>query len=125
MKNFLIKNYILITNIVMSILLLCLIYCFRPTVVNGESMSPILEDGDTLICNTLNKTPEIGDIVVIKPSFETVPDQFIIKRVTDIKNGEIFIEGDNKENSYDSRNFGYVSLEHLLGVVIKWQKRRG
>ena len=125
MKNFLIKNYILITNIVMSILLLCLIYCFRPTVVNGESMSPILEDGDTLIFNTLNKTPEIGDIVVIKPSFETVPDQFIIKRVTDIKNGEIFIEGDNKENSYDSRNFGYVSLEHLLGVVIKWQKRRG
>lgn len=119
MKKFSLKNYILITDIVMSILLLCLIYCFRPTVVQGESMYPALEDGDTLICNTLNKNPEVGDIVVIKPSFETVPDQLIIKRVTDIKDGKIFIEGDNKENSYDSRNFGYVSLEHLLGVIIK------
>lgn len=55
----------------------------------------------------------------LKEGLNKFPDQFIIKRVTDIKNGEIFIEGDNKENSYDSRNFGYVSLEHLLGVVIK------
>ena len=78
MKNFLLKNYILITNIVMSILLLCLIFCFRPTVIHGESMYPTLEDGDTLICNTLNKTPEIGDIVEITKKIHMIQEILVM-----------------------------------------------
>lgn len=117
MKKFLLKNYILITNMIMFILLFCLLSVFRPIVVQGQSMEPTLQTGDTLLCSTL-KNPEIGDIVVIRP-FLSVGEKYIIKRVTDIKDDKIFVEGDNKNNSYDSRNFGYIEMDQILGVVLQ------
>lgn len=119
MKKLLLKNYINITNIIFVILFLCLISVFRPISVHGESMCPTLQNGDTLICNTKNTNPKIGDIVVIKPSFKAVPDKFIIKRVIDIKDNQIFIQGDNTNNSYDSRNFGWINIDQVFGVVIQ------
>lgn len=118
MKKFLLKNYILITNIIMVSLFVFCIYIFRPVVVQGESMEPTLENGDTLICDTRNTTPQVGDIVVILP-FSEVGNQYIIKRVKFTENGKIFVLGDNSENSYDSRNFGWIDTEKILGVVIQ------
>lgn len=80
-------------------------------------MEPTLENGDTLICNTL-KTPQIGDIVVIYPG-EEVGNHYIIKRVISVQDEKIFVQGDNSENSYDSREFGWINFEKVLGVVIQ------
>ena len=117
MKKFLLKNYILITNIFMCAILFCLLNVFRPIVVQGQSMEPTFKTGDILLCNTL-KNPEIGDIVVIRP-FIAVGEKYIIKRITNIKDDKIFVEGDNKDNSYDSRNFGYIEIDQILGVVLQ------
>lgn len=102
-----------------TILLLMILFCynFRLTYVHGCSMEPTLKEGDLLLCNTLD-TPNIGDIVIVKPSFDTVPDQYIIKRVTDIKDGKVFLQGDNRENSFDSRNFGWIDEDLVFGVII-------
>lgn len=96
--------------------LIYLCFVFRVTVVQGYSMQPTLENGSVLICNTL-ATPQVGDIVVIRP-FVAVGDQFIIKRITDIQDNKIFVQGDNRENSYDSRSFGWLDMNQVLGVVI-------
>jgi len=41
----------------------------------------------------------------------------LIKRVRQIHNGGIELIGDNKELSIDSRHFGLIKPEHILGVV--------
>lgn len=99
--------------------MLLLIFLFfltnRPTFVQGHSMYPTLNDGDIMLCNTLI-TPKVGDIVVVKPMVIT-GGKYIIKRITDIKDDEIFVEGDNKDFSFDSRSFGYIPQDRILGVV--------
>lgn len=34
-----------------------------------------------------------------------------------IKEGEYFLLGDNRDNSFDSRDFGNVKFEHIIGIV--------
>lgn len=102
-----------------TILLLMILFCYniRLTCIHGCSMEPTLKEGDFRLCNTL-ATPNIGDIVIVKPSFSTVPDRYIIKRVTDIQNGKVFLQGDNRDNSFDSRNFGWIDEDLVFGVII-------
>lgn len=101
-----------------TILLLMILFCYniRLTCIHGCSMEPTLKEGDFRLCNTL-ATPNIGDIVIIKPCI-LFGDKYIIKRVTDIQDDKIFVMGDNRDDSYDSRNFGWLDMDQVLGVVI-------
>lgn len=117
-KSFFDKHYILVTRVIYFSLLIFLLNIYNPVVVNGSSMYPTLESGDTLFMNTHYKNIEIGDIVVVEP-LVCFRGKIIIKRVTNIRDGEIFLEGDNKENSLDSRTVGWIPIEHVLGVIIK------
>ncbi len=40
---------------------------------------------------------------------------------TEIGEGMIFVMGDNREHSYDSRKFGAISLENVIGKVVTGQ----
>ena len=44
-------------------------------------------------------------------------DLVLVKRVVFEKDGKFFIQGDNKEESTDSRHFGMVSRTLIQGVV--------
>lgn len=113
-KQLILNNIIIIVGILMCIGVIL----FRPTFVQGDSMQPTLKDNDFLICNTLDKTPEIGDIVVVDASSFIPGEEYIIKRVADVKDGMIYLKGDNLNNSYDSDEFGYISIDCLVGVII-------
>lgn len=117
-KSFFNKHYILVTRVIYFSLLIFLLNIYNPVVVNGSSMYPTLESGDTLFMNKHYTNIEIGDIVVVEP-LVCFRGKIIIKRVTNIRDGEIFLEGDNKENSLDSRIVGWIPIEHVLGVIIK------
>lgn len=106
----------IIKKILIYLLMFCFCFCFRLTNVHGCSMEPTLSNGDFRICNTL-ATPKVGDIVIIKP-FLAVGDKYIIKRVTDIQDNKIFVQGDNRDNSYDSRAFGWLDMDMVFGVII-------
>ena len=41
-----------------------------------------------------------------------------IKRIKSIKEDRLFIVGDNPEHSLDSRTFGWVSADEVIGKVI-------
>jgi signal peptidase I len=98
-----------------------LIICFlvvseiRFATVDGCSMEPTLETGDCVLYS-VSKEPEIGDIVIIAPTI--FHGNYMIKRITDISEDKIFVEGDNKPNSYDSRRFGWLDKDLVVGVVV-------
>ena len=96
-------------------LLLWLLRLRRRIVVVGFSMKPTLQEGDELLI-AQRKSLRVGDIVVLK--HRTEPAITIIKRVTRLGDGgSVWIEGDNPDESTDSRQFGEINRNELTGVV--------
>lgn len=85
-----------------------------PTYVRGCSMEPTIMDLDMIIVCRLGEAKP-GDIVVAK-----APDPLglVVKRVADIQGEDIYLLGDNRNNSRDSRHFGPVSRDDIVGVIV-------
>lgn len=87
--------------------------------INGTSMQPVLKQGDQILIDPRtyqHRPPVIGDIVVARHPYQK--DVQLVKRVTRVLSDERYqIEGDNASASTDSRNFGSISRENLLGRV--------
>lgn len=88
-------------------------------VVRGESMLPTLLPGDRLVVDlwTLrHRAPRVGEIVLVRrPGSEAV----LVKRVVrTLAGGAVWVEGDHRASSDDSRAFGAVGPERLGGRVV-------
>ncbi|MBI2600409.1 S26 family signal peptidase [Candidatus Daviesbacteria bacterium] len=59
---------------------------------------------------------KIGDLVVV-----TKNGKKIVKRIKMLDNRQLFILGDNEKMSTDSRTFGWIKEEDILGKVIWYQ----
>lgn len=81
-------------------------------------MKPTLQEGSIVIVNKLAylfKNPQVGEIVALKkPGSREV----IIKRVSRVEKGKYFVIGDNKEQSTDSRKFGMLTKNDIIGKII-------
>lgn len=83
--------------------------------VEGNSMTPAFNVGNMVLVNRFSyffNRPKIGDVVVLKR------EKFMIKRIAKIKEKKFFIIGDNKEESIDSRSFGWIDRSEIVGKVI-------
>jgi nickel-type superoxide dismutase maturation protease len=82
-------------------------------------MSPLLQPGDEVLIDPRAyryQAPRPGDVVVVRHPYRT--DVRLIKRVAAIlEDGRCRLEGDNPAESTDSRAFGSVSAEHIVGRV--------
>jgi nickel-type superoxide dismutase maturation protease len=88
----------------------------RRVQVHGDSMRPALEAGDRLL--VVARRPRPGDVVaVVDPRDE---ERVMVKRVSAIDPGDggITVLGDNPAASTDSRTFGPVRSDHVLGRVV-------
>lgn len=110
----------------------------------GESMQPTLSSNNILVCNKiaqrLNKIQRNDIVIAIHP---TSPKSLICKRIIGlegdmiimndateeaeirndtqtivIKRGSAWIEGDNRINSTDSRNYGQIPVGLIKSKVI-------
>ncbi len=100
-------------------LLLWLLRLRRRFRVTGNSMTPLLKPGDEVLINPgayRRAPPKPGDIVVARHPYRA--DLRLVKRVASVlADGRCFIEGDNLSESTDSRSFGAVAFEQILGRV--------
>lgn len=87
--------------------------------VTGESMLPTLVPGDIVLINTqayVNSIPKVGDIVLAKHPYQR--DLSIIKRVAGITSEvRVVLSSDNPKVGSDSRQFGTISLQRIIGQV--------
>ena len=87
--------------------------------VRNNSMQPLLQPGEEVLINPAAyryTEPQPGDIVVVVHPYQ--PDLRMIKRLTAVVDDHrYFVEGDNSAESTDSRNFGPIGLEHIVGQV--------
>ena len=86
--------------------------------VNGASMLPMLKEGEEVLVDVQAyeaALPQVGDIVVAQHPYKKIK---LIKRVAEVlKDGRFVLKGDNLAESSDSRDFGAVSLEQIIGRV--------
>lgn len=78
-------------------------------------MNPTFKEDDVVLVNRLAYffgTPKVGDIIVLKRQ------KYIIKRIAAIKKEQVFVIGDNKKESADSRKFGWIDKKEIVGKVI-------
>jgi len=93
-------------------------------------MEPAMHDGAVLVVNRvkyglqvpfLNRYlirwagPKEGEVVI----FKTPMGDIAVKRCTGIReDGSFYAEGDNNATSYDSRSYGFISANDVIGKVL-------
>lgn len=97
----------------------------RSVRISGNSMEPTLRSGQKALF--ISATPGksffgdkwLGKVVLVSRlnSFGA-RDFYQVKRVTEIKDGKFFVTGDNAESSTDSREFGWLSANEIVGKLL-------
>jgi len=88
--------------------------------VAGDSMSPALAPGDQILVDLAayrRRGPRPGEVVLARHPYRR--DARLVKRVARVAaDGRCELAGDNPDASTDSRGFGSVPAELLLGRVV-------
>jgi len=116
----------------LAVALVLKLFVFDFIVAQGQSMEPAIKNGDILVINRLRygiqlpwpfeqkylirwAQPKIGEVLV----FYTPSEELAVKRCTELINGKHFYaEGDNNAASFDSRSYGKISLDKIIGKVL-------
>ncbi len=86
--------------------------------VTDRSMEPSFNEGDFVLVEKFSyllSRPRENDVVVLRHPHNS---KFLLKRISKTINGAVFVEGDNKTESEDSRQFGPVSKREIVGKVL-------
>ena len=101
-----------------------IVFMFPLALVQGNSMLPTLKNNEVLVMRRRifpKEKLKIGKIYVYKrPNNNLV----IIKRLTDYSDisEQCYFLGDNPEESYDSRDYGYIKAENIIAVLM-WNSK--
>lgn len=64
---------------------------------------------------------KVGEVVVVER--EDRPGVFLVKRLVRIEGEKYWVEGDNKSSSTDSRQWGAIAPEEIVGRVLLRYRR--
>jgi len=81
-------------------------------------MTPTLHEGRIVLIRPF-RTLRVGEVVIIHhDGLEK------IKRITMLEDGMVFVTGDNPQQSTDSRSFGWLPEDLVLGKLLWPRKHR-
>ena len=80
--------------------------------VEGLSMLPAYTHGKIVIAWRFRR-PKPGDVVIVRHHRIE-----IIKRVDQLQDDQMYLLGDNPGESTDSRQFGWLPIKAVIGVVL-------
>lgn len=86
----------------------------------GHSMEPTLLDGKSVLISGvpfLFTKPKVGDIIAFKTN-RKIYIKRIAKKNSSADGEKYFVKGDNKRDSVDSKNFGWIDRKEIIGKVI-------
>ncbi|MBI4692327.1 MAG: signal peptidase I [Candidatus Terrybacteria bacterium] len=126
-------EFIKFTVIAILIVVPIRLWIAQPFIVSGASMEPTFDNGDYLIIDELSynlRKPQKGEVVVFRYPLD--PSKFFIKRIAGLPeetmeiNGrkitlaenEYFVLGDNRSASSDSRIWGPVPENLIVGRTL-------
>lgn len=91
--------------------------------VAGRSMLPAVGDGEIVFIDP-KRQPAIGEIALANHPF--IQNRKILKRVSQVTaDGRFFLLGDNSCESTDSRSFGFVRTQDVIGKAVSSARRTG
>jgi len=106
------------------------LFVFDFMTASGNSMEPAIKNGSVLVINRIKYgikfpwqrdylvlwgQPETGEVVV----FYTPEGDMAVKRCTGHSSERgFYAEGDNPVSSYDSRSYGPVPINNIIGKVL-------
>jgi nickel-type superoxide dismutase maturation protease len=88
---------------------------FMRVVVDGLSMIPVLAPGEHLLVRVGGVVRPGGIVVARRPDR---PDLLVVKRAVERRDGGWWLAGDNPGASDDSRTFGVVPDDSIVGVAV-------
>jgi len=105
--------------------------------IPSGSMEPTLQIGDHILVTPYRSEPQRGDVIVFHSPIR--PDELMVKRIAgvpgDLVEGQdgklivptgcFFVLGDNRANSYDSRQWGVLARNQIIGRarLVIWSSR--
>lgn len=114
-----------------------LFFTFPIVQVVGNSMHPTYRDGELMLSTKLFRVKSIraGDVIVYRPP--TDENRWVVKRVAQIVEykvqrpltrtakyrREFYCIGDNSDESYDSRDYGYVPQENIVCIIFNQRQK--
>lgn len=79
--------------------------------VKGNSMSPVLQSGDIVI--GWKRNLRAGTVAIA-----AINNKEVVKRVERLLDDKVYLVGDNRQHSTDSRHYGPVDQRAILGTVM-------
>lgn len=86
--------------------------------VEGRSMLPTLQIGDHLIVDPRayrSCAPRAGEVVIARHPLE---ERELVKRVERVEAAGLWLASDNPAEGNDSRHFGAIAPDSILGKVV-------
>ena len=100
-------------------MLLRLVRPLRRVEVHGDSMRPTYRPGDRLL--VVRRVPgrpvRTGAVVAVRDP--RVPGRILVKRVEAWTDHGVWVRGDNEAQSTDSRHFGAIPPDRVIGTVVR------
>jgi len=87
--------------------------------VREQSMEPWARQGDFVLVDRMSYLffkPKVGHVVVVRHPQN--PSLLLLKRIVKAEKDRYWIEGDCTSKSTDSRHFGWLKRDFLVGKVI-------